>query len=339
MMLSRDGIRKAVGGIRMNVSLTSPASAGSVPREPGDRRGTNTAFSCCVCAERNAERPFPRRLPWLVRCRTCGTQSVWPQPTEAELECIYDKDYFKMFGQDEADCGGYRALQRVRAEHLLRRVTGDAAPGRLLDVGCGLGELLFAAARRGWSVFGVDRNPWAVAAIDRRLRGGAVCATVEQFLEQRVHAGLFDLIVCYDVLEHLRRPLDVLRGLGELLSRSGRVVVTTVDCRSLPARLMRTYWHHYHRDHLWYFHRTALRRLAERAGLDVACCTHAWKPFHLNYVLSIFAATLSRSVVGRAAERIRRTLPEWIRTRPFVLGDGLFLVATRKGGERCEGRP
>ena len=102
--------------------------------------------------------------------------------------------------------------------------------GRVLDLGCGLGNLSIAAARRGCDVLAVDASPAAVdhlarVARDERLRLAAVQADIGRFEIPRsfdaiVAIGLLMFFPCTDA----RRLLVAIRG----AVRPGGCAVTNV---------------------------------------------------------------------------------------------------------------
>jgi SAM-dependent methyltransferase len=88
---------------------------------------------------------------------------------------------------------------------------------RVLDVGCAdgyLGELL---AARGYHVTGID-SPGAA-----RRGFPASIDFVEADLDRGLPSlpGRFDIVLCADVLEHLREPAAMLRQLRDVLSPAG----------------------------------------------------------------------------------------------------------------------
>jgi ubiquinone/menaquinone biosynthesis C-methylase UbiE len=115
-----------------------------------------------------------------------------------------------------------------------------AAPGpgqRVLDVGCGRGELLHHSAARGAMAFGVD---YAEAAIEisRRLKRhhesaghpGQIHLQLASGLALPYRANSFDIAFLLDVVEHLHHK-ELSRTLSEIyrvLVPGGRLVVHTM---------------------------------------------------------------------------------------------------------------
>jgi len=116
-------------------------------------------------------------------------------------------------------------------------------PGmRVLDLGCGAGDVAFVAADLvgpGGSVVGVDRSPDALARA--RLRAGQRGLTQVQFVEGDIHDpapdGPFDAIVERLTLWAVPDPAAMLRRQATVLRAGGLVVPIEIDLspiRSLP---------------------------------------------------------------------------------------------------------
>src|SRR5205807_742919 len=87
------------------------------------------------------------------------------------------------------------------------RLGGRDPPGRLLDVGCGTGLFLAVARRRGWTPFGID--DCAEATRHAREHFG-LAVTIGDFEDFARDARHFDVITMWDIIEHARRPVDLL---------------------------------------------------------------------------------------------------------------------------------
>jgi len=103
--------------------------------------------------------------------------------------------------------------------------------GRMLDLGCGLGNLSVEAARRGAEVVAVDGSPAAI----ERLRKTALAenlkiAPVLSDLETYAISGRFDSVVAIGLLMFFARPkaLSLLADIQEHVSEGGVAVVNVL---------------------------------------------------------------------------------------------------------------
>lgn len=96
-------------------------------------------------------------------------------------------------------------------------------PGRLLDVGCGRGEYLKAFAHLGFEVAGVDSAQSAPGMAP------GLCVEVVNVEQEPLPFpdASFDYIYSKSVVEHLRRPGDMLAECFRVLRPGGAVVIMT----------------------------------------------------------------------------------------------------------------
>ena len=155
----------------------------------------------------------------------------------------------------------------TRDELLTRR----PPPGRLLDVGCGAGDFLAVAVAAGYEAEGIDVSE-AAAEICRekglKARSGDL---LEEDFDDR-----FDVITLWDVVEHLRDPIAVLRRAGELLRPGGLLFAKVPAFGDLSVRLSATFPRFAGLllgapSHVQYFTKSTLKTAVERAGMDPDC--------------------------------------------------------------------
>jgi SAM-dependent methyltransferase len=119
----------------------------------------------------------------------------------------------------------------VRAyERWLDELERHRAPGRILDVGCGTGLFLAVARRRGWKVFGVDACEEATRHARERF---GLEVWQGEFTDLPDEGVRFDAITGWDVLEHARRPVELLRAARRRLAPGGVVGLSTPNQRSI----------------------------------------------------------------------------------------------------------
>ncbi len=98
---------------------------------------------------------------------------------------------------------------------------------RVAEIGCGAGD--FAAALECAAYVGLDFNPRALAAC--RARGLDVRdASVEQ--EARRNPATYDVVCCFQILEHVAAPNAFLAACLQLLRPGGRLIISVPSADS-----------------------------------------------------------------------------------------------------------
>src|SRR5450759_4272592 len=108
---------------------------------------------------------------------------------------------------------------------------------RVLDVGCASGYLARVLTERGCTISGVEHDPAAAAEARPHLADIVVGNVEELDLVDHFGRATFDVVIFGDVLEHLRRPLDVLRMARPLLAPGGFVVASIPNIAHGAVRL------------------------------------------------------------------------------------------------------
>lgn len=172
---------------------------------------------------------------------------------------------------------------------------------RVLDVGCGNGYLAAILASRGYDVAGVEQPggydhlfPANVRLIPADLDAGL--PDVE---------GVFDYILCADVLEHLRRPERLLGQLRNRLAPGGRLIASLPNSGNIYFRLMILAGRFpqedkglFDRTHVRFFTLDGWRRLFAGSGYD-------WEQVHPTGIpVGLRFPGAEGSLLVRAAERV-----------------------------------
>lgn len=149
------------------------------------------------------------------------------KPVPADL---YDQTYFL------TACEGYEEFVASEGRELSRRlqaafaVAGIEAGMRVLDVGCGRGEILRHCTRLGAEAHGIDYAAAAVAMSRKALDEGEAAGVYQADAKWLPFAdGIFDRVLLFDIVEHLQPwELDhALKEVRRVLRPNGRVVIHT----------------------------------------------------------------------------------------------------------------
>jgi len=157
----------------------------------------------------------------VVRCGGCQAAYNVPPADERSLAAHYSAEYFSDF------YGGDRQRATVRQQPFLGAAEEHLAgrAGRLLDVGCGVGDLCVAAQARGWSAVGMELSPAAAARAAERgvevVVGEAADLLAPGQARPPALSRPFDLVVFRDALVHMPRAAAALAGTARLLRPGG----------------------------------------------------------------------------------------------------------------------
>jgi len=266
----------------------------------------------------------------VVACASCGLAFTQPRLRPEDFATYYPETYnaYEPNARPKASLGErIGALQR---ELLVRygpyREVWRRGPGKLLDVGCGTGDLAAVFGRHGWQANGIEPSEQAA----EHARGAGVAVVTGTLADAPWPEASFDAIVFNHSLEHIPDPAEALAQAARLLRPGGLLAIAVPNFGSWHRRLFGSAWFQLDLPrHLQHFDRASLAGLVRRAGLrPVSSSSITMRPSPLGSFQ--YAAFGSIRFGGRAFR-----LLAWALT-PLVLlsdrigeGDCLHLIAER----------
>lgn len=151
----------------------------------------------------------------IVRCPECSHlyPNPMPFPVETLDEVYVDADeYFHGHDVEAKKESGLRLMTQFEAR-LGKR-------GRFLDVGCGTGELMWAAKEKGWAFEGVDPSKEFVSIAKEKFGVDGRATTLEA---AGFEDASFDAIALSGIIEHLYDPFATFTEVHRLLRSDGWV--------------------------------------------------------------------------------------------------------------------
>lgn len=129
----------------------------------------------------------------------------------------FQKDYFDAFYTDYArqNPKGKLDFYKKLVEHAAGGI-GRPRP-RLLDIGCAFGFFL-SCIDETWRRYGIDVSEYAICQARQRVPGAHVVVSHAAMLPFK---GTFDMIVAFDILEHISQLETVLTGIQSKLAVGG----------------------------------------------------------------------------------------------------------------------
>jgi len=206
-------------------------------------------------------------------CGCCDVRYLYPRLT-AEQERQFYASEFEGFMAARAGAGGgwnrvedhIRANESTRLRRMRYLQPHLPAGGRILEIGCSSGFMLYPLIAAGYQCTAVE--PSGAFGEYLKSRGVEVYASLEE-LSAAAPTARFDAIMHFFVLEHITEPLPFLQFQLSLLRRGGRVVFEIPNAADPLysvydiAAFERFYWSV---AHAWYFSQPSLRVLLKQLG-------------------------------------------------------------------------
>ena len=154
-------------------------------------------------------------------------------------------------GQSASDSNPRSELQGV-----IDRLFADGKPFAVLDAGCGSG--VHIRLNRDARIVGIDISE---AQLERN-----------RFLSQKILGDIqiydfdeesFDLIVCWDVLEHLSEPEKALRSFVQAVKKDGTILLALPNVYSLKGQITKFTPHWFH---IWVYRSIFKRKNSGKPG-------------------------------------------------------------------------
>lgn len=167
----------------------------------------------------------------------------------------------------------FQKLWHKRKLILAQKILGKEKFKNCLDVGCASGYMVSEISRIfPYALYhGVDSYDKVIDYGKKKyphIRFKVANAEKLPFKRQE-----FDLIICYETIEHIIKPLKALKDMKRVLRKNGKLILT-MDSGSLLFRIVWYFWENtrgrvWKGAHLHPFHHEELEDLIKKAGFKI----------------------------------------------------------------------
>ena len=222
--------------------------------------------TCVVCGADDSALAFVKSGFSHVRCKTCGLLYVNPMLSSGEHAEAYDKEgiYERVLESEEQ-----MKMNRLEYNYYLdviQMYLDKKEHIKICDIGCGPGDLLVEAKKRGFTVLGIEPHPPSHRALTERQ----INFIPEYFPLKEPLQTKFDCVFFLNTIEHIKNPGAFIEKMSELLEPGGLIYLSTPNLDAVSNRILHekagAFGGH---THLQIFDRNTLPRLVERTGLEV----------------------------------------------------------------------
>jgi 2-polyprenyl-3-methyl-5-hydroxy-6-metoxy-1,4-benzoquinol methylase len=206
----------------------------------------------------------------VVRCDSCDFVFTNPRPSSRALERYYTRDY-ALEGLDvpksiDEFLGDSHKEIWFSKDRDLQLILRQETSGRLLDIGCASGTLLWLAKQKGFSVQGVEVARHSAEFVRNVLGIEVFCG---QLQDARFPDKSFDVITMFHSLEHVPNPRSAVREVRRILASSGVFIIVVPNYAGWSSEKHGADWIWLQpQNHYSHFTPQSLRNLLAREGFS-----------------------------------------------------------------------
>src|SRR3989344_7486773 len=197
---------------------------------------TQHSLNCPICNQAlDKIASFPNNRDVYV-CKKCGLRRLLPLPSKQNLTNLYGRkkyyteELFELHDDLKIDYDWKNPIIKLYQKHLNEILLTAPPPKHLLEIGCARGVFLDMARSAGYKVQGIEANPYASKYAHKFFN---LQVTTTKFESVKKNFGKFDIIVAYDVIEHVPNPSGFIKKITTFLKPGGLVVIGTPNSSSL----------------------------------------------------------------------------------------------------------
>lgn len=241
--------------------------------------------NCPVCG--SSENTFFANNDYLdyVCCKQCTLIYMSPAPPPGMVDKGFQgedellMEYFSIISKYKT---GIPAKTDPLADSKLKDIYALKSAGKLLDVGCSVGDFLHKA-KYFYEVEGVEVNPRTAAIAERHFK------VHKRFLGELGLGPEYDIVTLNQILYGVPDPAGLLRDIHCVLKDDGLLYINTPNANSYAMALYRGKANHlYGYTTLNVFNLQSLTMLAERAGFQILSFRTEWMDIYLTDIAEFY---------------------------------------------------
>ena len=220
----------------------------------------------------------------IYECHQCGLLFTEPRPAKDKIGEYYKSEEY--YSHQENKKGFipklYECVKSINLKHKYKIATAGKETGKLLDIGCGVGDFLHTAEAHGWECTGVEPSEDAKAIARNRIKADILSS---EDLEQ-IPDETFDVITMWHVLEHVDNLKWQVAQLQRLVKKDGRIIIAVPNYKSYDGEYYNEKWAAYDVPrHLNHFNKETLTKIFKANGLGLIKTDKLpWDAYYISYM-------------------------------------------------------
>ena len=220
----------------------------------------------------------------ICECLNCGLSYTMPRPNKEKIGEYYKSEEY--YSHQENKKGFiprlYESVKKVNLKHKYNLATQGLNVGKMLDIGCGVGDFLHTAEEHGWTCTGVEPSEDAKAIAKTKTKANIINSEDME----KIPDASFDLITLWHVLEHVDDLKWQIEQLHRLTKTKGRIVIAVPNYKSYDAQYYKELWAAYDVPrHLSHFNKNVLTKIFKSKNLELVQTDKLiWDAYYISYM-------------------------------------------------------
>ena len=220
----------------------------------------------------------------ILECKDCGLLYTTPRPNKDEIGKYYKSDEY--YSHQENKEGFipkvYEKVKSINLKNKYTIATEKTRKGKILDIGCGVGDFLHTMEQHGWEGTGVEPSEEAKAIAKKRIKA-QLFSSEEQ---ENLTIGSFDVITMWHVLEHVDALRWQIQQLYRLCKPGGRIIIALPNYKSYDGQYYKAAWAAYDVPrHLNHFNEETIIKIFEESHLKhIKTKKLHWDAYYISYM-------------------------------------------------------
>lgn len=220
----------------------------------------------------------------ILECKDCGLLYTTPRPNKDEIGKYYKSDEY--YSHQENKEGFipkvYEKVKSINLKNKYTIATEKTRKGKILDIGCGVGDFLHTMEQHGWKGTGVEPSEEAKAIAKKRIKAQLLSSEEQENLTE----GSFDVITMWHVLEHVDALRWQIQQLYRLCKPGGRIIIALPNYKSYDGQYYKAAWAAYDVPrHLNHFNEETIIKIFEESHLKhIKTEKLHWDAYYISYM-------------------------------------------------------
>lgn len=202
----------------------------------------------------------------IYQCANCNI--IWHDEIIKNMEVYYESESYRKSLEGSSDEENFYKLHDKETLDKLMYTGTEIYRGKIVaDIGCGCGAFLDFLKGVSDAVIAIEPSETYRRIMDRK--GFKTYAYMKD--AQKDWKYKIDVITSFDVIEHVKEPLEFIKNMHELLSEKGEAIIGTPTETPVMRKLLGEIYEKkllFSTQHLWIFSEKNMRMIADKAGFQ-----------------------------------------------------------------------